>query len=614
MLEEAHAQFEAVLRRRPDFAEAHCQLGIVCHALGRIDAARAALETSLRFRPGLAAAHAELGDLAREQGDMERAIAAYERALTFKPDFAAALNNLAVALREAGRLDESAAACRRAIALDPNCAMAYSNLGLVLADQQELDEALAAHREAVRLCPDSALLHNALGAVLERSGRYEEALGALDEALRLAPDLAVARSNRGGVLKQLGRHEEAIGEFEKALALDVNSSEMQSNLGGALQLAGRSDEARDAYQRALALAPNSSEVHENLGGLMISEGRFDAALAHYDAGLRVRPERASAHHNRALTLLSLGEFAAGWDEFEWRWQVGKLPQRPPLPEWDGAPLAGRTILLYFEQGAGDTLQFVRYAPMVKARGGSVVLAVPERLKSLLSTCPGVDRFLKQNESLAGCDVQAALMGLPRIFKTDLETIPADVPYLSAEAQRVEHWRAELASKESAPAAPFRVGIGWQGNREFSGDRFRSIPLAEFAPLAAVEGVRLVSLQKGFGSEQVAGVDFAVEDLADRLDETGGAFWDTAAVIKNLDLVVTSDTSLAHLGGALAAPTWVALPFSPDWRWLLERSDSPWYPTMRLFRQAKLGQWSDVFQRIAAELAQLVAARTGGSQS
>ena len=338
---------------------------------------------------------------------------------------------------------------------------------------------------------------------------------------------------------------------------------------------------------------------------MISEGRFDSALAHYEAGLRAQPQRASAHHNRALTLLSLGDFAAGWPEFEWRWQLGNAMSRPPLPEWDGSPLEGRAILLYFEQGAGDTLQFVRDAPLVKARGGTVVLAVPDKLRPLLSRCAGVDRFLEPNGSLAGCDVQAALMSLPRIFKTELDTIPNDVPYLSAEPELVERWRAELAAGEPSPVAPFRVGIGWQGSPVYTGDRFRSIPLAEFAPLADVAGIRLVSLQKGLGSEQIAGVDFPVEDFSGRLDETGGAFCDTAAVIKNLDLVVSCDTSVGHLAGALAAPTWLALPFSPDWRWLLDREDSPWYPTVRLFRQSKLGQWSDVFQRIAAELALLV---------
>jgi hypothetical protein len=298
--------------------------------------------------------------------------------------------------------------------------------------------------------------------------------------------------------------------------------------------------------------------------------------------------------------LLLGQFAEGWEENEWRLKNPLAPQRPwPQPVWDGSPLAGRTIMLRCEQGLGDHLQFVRYAPLVKASGGTVMLACPRRMMAILGTCAGVDQLVADEGPLPPFDFQMPLLSLPRVFHTDLTNTPASVPYLRAPQERVSQW-----AKDLAPDGRLRIGIGWQGNRNYAGDRWRSIPLAQFAPLAAISGVRLIGLQKWDGSEQISQVDFAVEDLGSRLDNGEDAFLDTAAVIKNLDLVVTSDTALAHLAGALGAKTWLALPVSPDWRWMLEREDSPWYPTMRLFRQDQRGDWSQVFARMAAELANI----------
>ncbi len=320
----------------------------------------------------------------------------------------------------------------------------------------------------------------------------------------------------------------------------------------------------------------------------------------------MQPSLVSVRNNRALTLLLLGDFAAGWPEYEWRFRADGIPKWPWLqPMWDGSPLEGRTILLQREQGLGDILQAIRYAPLVKQRGGRVLVVSPRKMIPILSTCAGIDQLLPDDERLPKFDVFAPLLSLPGIFKTDLATIPADVPYLSAPAESVEHWRGVFAKDRR-----LRVGIGWQGSTTFKGDRARSFPLALFEPLAAIPGVRLLSLQKGAGSEQLADAKFKVEDLGSTLDEGAAAFCDTAAVIENLDLVISSDTALAHLAGALAARVWVALPLSPDWRWLLDRDDSPWYPTMRLFRQTRAGDWPAVFERIAAELTLLASRRNG----
>jgi hypothetical protein len=295
----------------------------------------------------------------------------------------------------------------------------------------------------------------------------------------------------------------------------------------------------------------------------------------------------------------MGDFERGWEEYEWRWKKAKVTPRDfPQPLWDSSALEGRTILIHTEQGLGDTLQFIRYVPLVKQRGGTVIVECPASLGQLLASCAGIDRLIASGAPLPPFDVHAPLLSLPRIFGTTLANVPAEVPYLSADPALVEYWRSELSS-----VAGIKIGIAWQGNPRFPADCMRSIPLTHFTPLAQVDGVRLFSLQKGTGSAQLAAVAsyLPVIDLADRLDETSGGFMDTAAVMKNLDLVVTSDTSIAHLAGALGVPVWVALALGGDWRFLVGREDSPWYPTMRLFRQTQMGDWDSVFERIAAEL-------------
>ncbi|HVW36396.1 MAG TPA: hypothetical protein VHB99_03790, partial [Pirellulales bacterium] len=331
-----------------------------------------------------------------------------------------------------------------------------------------------------------------------------------------------------------------------------------------------------------------------------------AALASYEQSLKLLPDGVDAHWNRSLVWLLEGDFAQGWPEYEWRWKLKSFSTRATnRPLWDGSSLEGRTVLLDAEQGLGDTLQFIRYAPLVQQRGGRVLAVCQKPLMQILSSCPGIDRLVAQGEPVPDFDVYTPLLSLPKIFGTTLQTIPAQIPYLHADRYLVEQWGRELASIKA-----FKVGIAWKGSPKNRMDQQRSIPLAAFEPLARVPGVQLISLQKGQGSEQIKETTgcFAVIDLAQRLDETSGAFMDTAAVMKHLDLVVTCDSSLGHLAGALGARAWIALALSPDWRWLLDREDTPWYPTVRLFRKTSLGDWSDVFGRMAAALEAAVGAR------
>jgi hypothetical protein len=338
----------------------------------------------------------------------------------------------------------------------------------------------------------------------------------------------------------------------------------------------------------------------------MGENRAREALAAFDAAIRLKPDHPNSHFGRGLAFLVLGDLETGFPEYEWRTKCKDfVPRGMPGLVWDGSPLGQRTILLHAEQGFGDTIHFVRYASLVKKMGGTVIVECQPALTRLLARTPGIDRLIAQGAPLPFYDVQASLLSLPPILHTTSATVPADVPYVTPDERLAEQWRQEL---NTVPG--FRIGISWQGNREHKRDSVRSIPVREFSPLAQVEGVRLFSLQKGQGSEQLREVvgRFDVIDWTDRLDETAGPFMDTAALMKSLDLIITSDTANAHLAGALGVPVWVVLPFAPDWRWQLDREDSPWYPTMRLFRPRAQTQWGEVFQRVASELRKLVQSR------
>ena len=343
-------------------------------------------------------------------------------------------------------------------------------------------------------------------------------------------------------------------------------------------------------------------VHSNLGVAFTEQGKLDEALACYRRALELKPDYAEAASQLAHWFwLLAGDWQRGWPEYEWRWQTkGFAPRHFPQPLWDGGSLAGKTILLHAEQGFGDTIQFVRDAPHRQAAAAErSSWNARQPLLGLLEGCPGIDQLVGQGMIFPAFDVHAPLLSVPGILKTSLETIPAKMPYLFAKPALVEQWRKRLSELDG-----FKIGIAWQGEPEVS-VAIVSVPfrLRYFAPLAEVPGVRLISLQKGPGVEQLAEVRdlFPVTDLGDELDEQSGPFMDTAAVMMNLDLVIAADTAIAHLAGALGVPVWVALPLVPDWRWLLDCSDSPWYPAMRLFRQARPGDWESVFTAMAAAL-------------
>jgi tetratricopeptide (TPR) repeat protein len=558
--EDAVASYRRALVLAPAYPEASNNLGLVLQGLGRIDGAEENYRRALQTRPDFPEAMSNLGNVLRERNQLGEAVGWYTKALSLKPGYPEAQYNLGIALKGLGRNDEAIAAYRRAIALRPNFVEAYNNLGIALKDQGQLDEALACYSKALEISSRAPETHSNMGNALRELGREEEAMGAFNRALSLAPGDAEAHSNMGNALRDLGRADDAVASYRKALTLKPDMPEAFSNLGVVLQDMGRMEEAVDAYEAALAAAPDNAGFHWNL----------------------------------SLGLLVMGDFARGWPEYEWRVKTEQHP-KPVFskPAWDGGDLTGQTLLLYEEQGAGDSIQFVRYARLAKARGADIVLACRPELAKLLATAPGVDRLSLKGETLPAFDCHASLLSLPLLFKTEMETIPGDTPYLSTDAAAAEGWRTRL------PATGRNIGVVWRGNPIHKNDRRRSIPAATFAELVCLDTVNWLSLQKDGRPDELAALNAGgtVRDLGPEM----GDWADTAALVSQLDLVITVDTAVAHVAGAIGKPVWLLIPFSPDWRWLLHRADSPWYPTARIFRQHEAGDWNGVFADVRAAL-------------
>jgi tetratricopeptide (TPR) repeat protein len=506
----------------------------------------------------------------------------------------------ALAHHRAGRLQDAEQIYRQILAANPNEANAWHLLGVIACEFGKPEMAIECIGRALQLRPDSADAHYNLARAFHQLERLNDAIASYRRARTLKPDYAEAHSNLGLALQTQGIFDEAVTSYRRAVELRPDHAETHYSLGNALKEAGKTTESIAAYRRALELNPSHADALNNMGLALEQQGHLDEAVACYRRATDLKPDFVGAHWNLSLLLLVLGDFEHGWAEYEWRWKAGKVPARNfPQPKWHGQPLAGKTILLHAEQGFGDTFQFIRYAPLVKRLGANVVFECPKRLVNLLANFPEIDQMIPEGDPLPKFDFHASLLSLPGVFKTDLAAIPANVPYLFADPALIADWREKLAQIPG-----FRIGINWHGRIGDIHAVPRHIPLEHFLPLAQLPGVRLISLQRGPASAQTADPrsPLPIIDFGDDVDQTRGAFMDTAAIMMNLDLVISSDTSVVHLAGALGVPVWVALPSPPDWRWLLERSDTPWYPTMRLFRQKTPGDWSTVFAQIHQALA------------
>ncbi|HYV34970.1 MAG TPA: tetratricopeptide repeat protein [Gemmataceae bacterium] len=568
------------------------QRGIAFARQGRFEEARMQFQHVLELQPEDADAHFNLANLYVFQNQFTDAIAQCQETLKRRPDHVEAQYNLAFAFHSLGRREEAIQWYRQVLEVRPDHVDAQNSLGLALMEQSHWEEAAACFRQVLDFEPEHVEALNNLGLVLLKLARWDEAVSLLRQVIRLRPHHLDAQNNLGVALTEMGYFDEAMLCFDQAVRLDPGFAQAHNNMGKAYSLYDQPEEAIQRFQQALRLNPNFTEAYCNLGTVHKHRCEYDEAAAFYEQAFRLEPEHPAVRWSRSLLWLLLGDFDRGWPEYEWRWaRPGFIRRDFPKPYWDGSMLRGRTILLHSEQGLGDTIQFIRYVPLVKAQGGRVIVECQPPLAKLLANAKGIDEIFPQGAQLPSFDVHAELLSLPGLLRTTLKNVPADVPYLKADADLVALWRKRL---KDVPG--FKVGIAWQGSREFQYDRQRSMSLSFFAALAKVEGVQLISLQKGRGAEQLSELDgqFKVLDLGDRLDEEHGPFMDTAAIMMNLDLVISSDTSVPHLAGALGVPVWVALSMLPDWRWLLDREDCPWYPTMRLFRQKSPRAWAEVF--------------------
>jgi len=514
----------------------------------------------------------------------------------------------AVEAYRARRPEEAESLCRQILASEAGNFDAHLLLGALHRERGAHEAALASYERALAARPGSGDAHFNRGNTLRALGRLEEALASYDRALALRPQDPEALNNRGVALNELDRPEEALAAFERALALRPAYAEALNNRGIALQRLGRLEEALASYDRARALRPGFADAVANRVGVLRllraqvqEQDRQAEAAKYFEAAIAENPDDAEAHWNLSLALLALGDYERGWREYEWRWRNPALnaPRRESdKPLWlGGEPIAGKTLLVHPEQGFGDAIQMVRYVPLLAARGARVVLICHRDLRRLFGSVePTMEVIGLRDGNLPAFDCHIPMMSLPLAFGTTLETIPADVPYLAAPTEQVLRWRERLA----AHGAGRRLGLVWSGNPEFSRAEKKACPPERLAPLLDRRGWRFFSLQKGAAAAGIAQLDPAGGRIVDFSDELAD-FRDTAALVSALDLVITVDTAVAHLAGALGKPVWVLLPFNADWRWLRGRSDSPWYPSARLFRQAADGGWAGVIDAVVQAL-------------
>jgi len=475
-------------------------------------------------------------------------------------------------------------------------AEALAREGVLAAQQGEHEAAIRALSRAVALDPAQSGYHNDLGNAFQRMGRFADSLLSYQEALRQDPRSAEVYNNLGGALARLERHPEALSSFLRAVEIEPQYAQPYHNAGNVLQEQGQLADAVRCYREALHLRPDYAEAWHKAGRALEAGRCLKDALACYEEALRLRPDFPEAHVSRATTWLVAGEFEQGWREYEWRWKGGEAPRREfTAPWWDGSPLKGKPVLLHAEQGLGETLQFLRYAPLVEQRGAKVVVECQPRLAGLVETMEGVARVVAAGSRLPLFQAHLGMSSLPRILGTGLENIPAPARF-RVDRARVESWRQRLAGQ-----GQWKVGIAWAGSPRDRNNpyRNRSAGLAQFAPLARHTKLALFSLQRGPEAAQIGSPPRGLK--VNPLETESMEVIDTAAAVLNLDLVITVDSLVAHLAGSLGKPVWALLPWAAEWRWLLDREDSPWYPTMRLFRQARPGEWGAVLERVAEVL-------------
>jgi len=588
--------YDAALSINASFAEAHCSRGDVLRELGRLDEALASYNTAITINGGYAKAYVQRGTLEQALRQPGAAEASYRRALALRPDYADAHFNLGTLQRDAGNIAAAVTSFDAAIAAEPGHVGAHAERGVALLVLGQLHAAVASFDTAIRLKPDFARVFSNRAQAQAKLGLSAAARASHDQAVLLDPQDAAIHFNRGAFLADCQDWKDAIDSYRAAIALQPDHADAHCNMGLIQQEAGQSDAALDSYSRALAINPRLATAYNNRGNVFRSRKEFEKALLDYRRAIALEPDSADVHYNIGQLALLQGDFAAGWPEYEWRRLIKEalsVPARKlPQPAWFGEyPLRGRRIFLHAEQGLGDTIQFCRYVSLVKDLGADVVLEVQPSLAELFASLDGIAQLVLTGEPIPPADYQCSLMSLPGAFKTRMETIPRQVPYLRADPHQVSRWH-EILGPRTRP----RIGLTWSGNPRHTNDHNRSIPLARWITHLP-DGFEYICLQNEIRDADQQGLRSGTHIRTIEINN----FTDVAALIETLDLVVSVDTSIAHLSGAMGKKTWILLPFLPDWRWLVDRRDSPWYPTATLYRQSVAGDWDSVVAEVKKDL-------------
>ena len=606
---EAEQHYSAILAANPGQADALHYLGLIRFANGRFVEALQSIAAAMRTRAPTADIFLNHGIVLNALKRHAEALESFDRAIELDSKFPAAHNNRAVVLTTVGRNEEALESYQKALAITPNDPGLLFNRANILKDLGRFESALASYNRAIVLRPGYPEAFCNRGVVLHELKRYDEALASYDRALALRPDIAEAHSNRGNVLRELKRYDEALASYDRALALRPDYAEAHSNRGATLHELKRYHEALACHDLALALQPDYADALSNRGAALSELKRINEALADYDRAIALKPDFPEPHWNTASLRLLTGDFGRGWAEYEWRWKkesMARFMRNFSQPLWlGGDDIAGKTILLHSEQGFGDTIQFCRYVPLAAARGARVILEVERPLQRLMATLAGAAQVVTKASHLPDFDLQCPLLSLPLAFQTELGTIPWSGPYLRPQSPELAAWNVRLGEKRRP-----RIGLAWSGKPAHERDALRSISLSALLPLLDVDAT-FVSLQK-----DVRPADAAVLDQRSDVLHFGSAlndFSDTAALISKLDLVISVDTSIVHLAGALGSPVWVLLPYIPDWRWLLDRDSTPWYPSARLFRQDDTRKWDSVISRVCEDAHKFVESAAPDSQ-
>ncbi|MGQ7936836.1 tetratricopeptide repeat protein [Paraburkholderia sp. D1E] len=596
-LDDAERGYRATLDGNPVHVDALHLLGVLRHQQGQHAEAAELVRRAVNLRPEDAALQLNLGNALKALGKIDDAIEQFRNALTLAPSFPMAHYNLGNAYASVGRHEDAADAFEKSLRLQPNDASSHNNLGNALHALGRHTDAITSFQRALELRPGHAGALNNMGMSLNALDRADEAIPCFQAALAAEPRFVAAHFNLANTFDATDRHEEAVASFQAAFALQPNLPPTIFGLGNALAALGRHAQALPYLERAVGLDPQFALAWLSLGTAHQALNAHAAAVRAFDQALRLRPDLASAHMNRALAWLALRDFTRGLPEYEWRLQITAQPVIQTLPRWHGEPIEQRTLLVHAEQGFGDTLQFVRFVPMAAQRAARVVLEVQPQLLPLLAPAAQAWRvtLIAQGAPRPAADLQCPLLSLPLALGTTYDTIPARTPYLSAPPAYGRKWRGSLGGH-----AKRKIGIAWSGR--IQQNETRSMPLAALAPLFALEGIDWIVLQPELSAEEHAALDAHPHAASiHRMGKRIGDFADTAAIIERLDAVVSIDTSIAHLTGALKKPLWLMLPFAADWRWFVGETRSPWYPGVTLLRQLQPGAWGDVVEAVANEL-------------